>query len=393
MAKVKVKVKQNNAKKAAPQKKADKTLTTQISYPKMTDKRLTQIYSQMEDLKLDAVVVTHRPNIRYLTNFSGSFAAFFILKDSLHFVTDDRYEEQIKTELYPLPNLQTYISRDPWQTAVDKKIIKGVKFLGFEADRMPYSEAVNNRNIIRPVKFKPEDMLVERYTQPKAPEELAFIQKAAEISEKVFTKILKMIKPGVTERDIAIEISYIGRKLGSEGDPFDIIVVSGPRGSLIHGKPSDRQIKKNDIIILDFGCIVSGFRSDITRTVSVGKPSKEQKDIYKLLKEAQKAAIDFVRPGMNGKNLDKAARSLIEKAGYGKFFQHSLGHGIGIETHEMPIITFRKSDQIVPEDVVLAIEPGIYLPGKYGMRVEDMIVVTRNGGKNITNSPDELVVI
>lgn len=362
-------------------------------YPEIADRRLHQLSYQMEDLKVDAIVVTYLPNIRYLTNFSGSNATMFILKDSMHFFTDDRYEEQIKTELYDLPNFHTYITRDPWTTAKNEKIFKGVSTLGFEADRMAYSDAVNFRNLIRPVKFKPATKLVELYTQPKSPEELENIQKAGKMAEQVYEMMLNYIKPGVSEKDIATEISYQSRLLGSEGDPFDIIAVSGARGALVHGKPSDKKIKKGDIVLLDFGCIVNGFCSDITRTISVGKPTKEQKDMYTLLRKAQLEAIKIVRPGMNGKTVDEAARSIIDKAGYGKYFQHSLGHGVGLEVHEMPTITFRMDDQIVPEGVVLAIEPGIYLPDKFGMRVEDNIVVTRNGGEMLTNAPDKLVVI
>lgn len=389
----KIEVKEKAAAKTTDETIKAETIEPTKSYPSITDKRLTQIRFVMSDEKMDGIAVTYLPNIRYLTNFSGSAGTLFIFEDSIHFVTDDRYEEQIKTELYPLPNLKTHINRNPWQYAVDSGLLKNISTLGFEADRVPYSEVVEIRNIIRPVKFKPEPKIVERFTQPKSPEELANIQKACDLSIQVYEKILEIVKPGITEREIASEIAYISRRLGSEGDAFDIIVVSGPRTAMVHGKPSDRKIKKNDVITLDFGCIVNGFRSDITRTFVIGKATKEQRDIYKLLVNAKNAAIEAVAPAMNGKHLDKIARQMIEKAGYGKYFQHSLGHGIGIEVHEMPIITFRKEDQIVPEDVVLAIEPGVYLPDKFGMRVEDDVFVTRHGAKPLTKAPEELVVI
>ncbi len=376
------------ARKAETKKKAEIP-----KYPELVDRRLTQIRFTMEENKIDAIVVTYLPNIRYLTNFSGSAATLFIRQDGMDFVTDDRYEEQIKTELYPLSNLKTHISRDVWEYAVKKKLFKNIGALGFEADRMPYSEAVEIRNKIRPVKFKPTPGEIEPFTMPKSPEELNNIKDACKIAEDVYDKILGMIKPGMTEKEIANEISYLSRQMGSEGEPFDIIVVSGERGSLVHGKPSDKKLKKNEIILVDFGCKVNGFGSDITRTFALGKATKEQQSIYKLLNDAKKAAIEYVRPGMNGKNLDESARSMIEKAGYGKYFQHSLGHGIGLVAHEKPIITFRMADQIVPEDSVLAIEPGIYLPNKFGMRVEDNIHVTRNGGEYLTKAPDELPVL
>lgn len=363
------------------------------TYPKIVDRRLKQLRLTMDEHKVEALVVTYLPNIRYLTNFSGSAATLFIMEDELHFITDDRYEEQIKTELFELPNLSTHISRNVWQYAKDNKILDTIGSLGFEADRMSYSNAVNIRNLVRPIKFKPAPNAVEPFTQPKSPEELVYIQKSCDIAVAVYNQMLEFIKPGMSENEIAIEIAYQTRKLGSEADPFDIIVTSGPRGALVHGKPSDRKIKKNDIVLLDFGCKVNGFCSDITRTIAVGKATKEQKAIYSLLRTAEKAAIEGVRPGMNGKILDAFARDMIIKAGYGDFFQHSLGHGIGLEAHEMPTITFRLDDQNVPEDAVLAIEPGIYLPEKFGMRVEDCMQVTKSGGRYLTNAPEELPVI
>ncbi|MFC2131712.1 M24 family metallopeptidase [Bacteroidota bacterium] len=374
-------------------KKAATKTQDEVVYPQIVDTRLEQIRFILEDLKVDALAVTYLPNIRYITNFSGSAGTLFITPEELHFVTDDRYEIQIQDELYNLPNLQTHIARDVWTYLAKKNFLKGVSTMAFEADRMPYSDAVNIRNQVRPLKFKPAPNVVEPFTMPKAPEELAYIEQSAEIALKVYKKMLRYIKPGVTEKEIAIEIAHQTRLLGSEGDAFPIIVVSGARGALIHGQPSDKQIKNNEIVLLDFGCKVHGFSSDITRTFAVGKATREQMKIYKILYRAKEEAIANVRPGMNGKTLDGYARNIINKEGYGEYFQHSLGHGLGLETHEKPTVTFRMDDQIVPENCVLAIEPGIYLPNKFGMRIEDNILVTRNGGRHITKAPKELLVI
>ncbi len=384
-------------KTTAPESKAatkkEDITTSKKGYPKMAERRLEQLRFTLEDIRVDGLVITNIANIRYITNFSGSSAIVIILKDSIHFFTDDRYEEQVKTELYPLPNLHIHITRDVWETAKKNKVFKNVNSLAFEADSLPYGEAVEIRNRIRPVKFKPSPDEIERFTRPKAPEELENIKKACKMAEDVYNKILDFIQPGMTEKELATEIAHQSRLHGSEGDAFPIIAVSGPRAALVHGQPSDKKIKKNEIILLDFGCVVNGFRSDITRTFVIGKATKEQKDIYKMLRQAQKAACSQVRPGMNGKHLDAVARDIVKKAGFGDNFQHSLGHGLGIITHEKPIITFRKSDQIIPDECVLAIEPGVYLPGKFGIRVEDDIFVTKNGGKYLTNAPEELPVI
>lgn len=379
--------------KKTKQEEAVVEIEPQQLYPKMADTRLEQLRFILEDNKSDAMFVSYLPNIRYITNFSGSSAYLFITKDELHFITDDRYEEQIKEELYPLPGLHTYISRDVWRVAKDKHILKNITTLAFESDRIYYSDAVSIRNLIRPIKFKPVSNLVERFTIPKSPEELEFIQKACDLAVETYNLVLPLIKPGVGENEIALEIAYQSRKLGSEADPFDIIVTSGARGAIVHGAPTAKKLRNGDIVILDFGCKVHGFCSDITRTIAVGRATKEQKQLYKIIHKAKEAAINIVRPGMNGKTLDKSARSIIEKEGFGKFFQHSLGHGIGLESHEMPLITFRMDDQIVPEFSVIAIEPGVYLPDKYGMRIEDMVYITRYGPKMLTKAPEDLPVI
>nr|HPI20145.1 aminopeptidase P family N-terminal domain-containing protein [Candidatus Kapabacteria bacterium] len=175
-------------------------------YPKIVDTRLRQLYYAIEDSKSEALVITHVPHVRYLTNFSGSAATLFVTEDELHFVTDDRYEEQIKDELFPLPNLKTHISRDPWELISENKILKNITTIAFEADQLYYSDAILIRNQIRPVKFKPVAKMVEPFTIPKSPEELANIEKAAEIAVQVYEKILTIIKPGMTEKDIDTEI-------------------------------------------------------------------------------------------------------------------------------------------------------------------------------------------
>jgi len=373
-------------------KTTDESVISQ-DYPSIIDTRLAQLRFTMEELKVDAIAITYVPNIRYLTNFSGSAATMFVTLEDIHFITDDRYEEQIKDELFTLPNMKTHISRDAWQLLIDKKEITKISHLAFEADKIPYSDAVEIRNRLRPIKFKPAPDSVEKFTIPKSPEEQMMIQKSCDISVKVYEDVLNLIKPGISEKEIELEISYQTRKLGSEGDPFPIIVVSGSRSALPHGTATDRKIKKGDVVLLDFGCVINGFVSDISRTVVVGKATKEQKDMYKLLIQAKEEAIKTVCPSMNGKTLDEAARSIIRDAGFGDYFKHSLGHGIGLVAHEKPIITFRKDDQIIPENAVIAIEPGIYIPDKYGMRVEDDVLVTRSGGKHFTKAPEELVVL
>lgn len=369
--------------------------TPKTTYPEKINFRLSQIYFHLYNEKVEGIYISYLPNIKYLTGFTGSQADLFIFKDSIHFFTDDRYEEQIKTELYPLPNLTTHITRDLWQTVNQIGLLESVDAIAFESDRVSYYDAVEFRNYIRPCKFKPAPNLVEPFTTSKAAEEIDYIKQACKIAEEVYEDILKFIQPGMTEKEIANEISYLGRKKGAEGESFDIIVTSGYRGAIIHGQPSDKKIRKGDIVLMDFGFKIKGFSSDISRTICVGaKPTREQKHLYSVLREAEQKAIDAVLPGMNGKTLDAIVRKVINEAGYENIaYQHSLGHGIGIVTHEKPFLTFRRDDQIVPDDSVLAIEPGAYIPDKYGMRVEDNIYVTKNGAIMLTTAPLELPYI
>jgi Xaa-Pro aminopeptidase len=374
-------------------KKITSVVETKPKYPKIIDRRLQQLRFQLEEQKAEFICVSFLPNIRYLTNFSGSSALIFVSLEEIHFITDDRYEEQIKDELYPLPNLITHITRDPWNYLVEKNLLNDVQSIAFEADYMPYAVAVEIRNIIRPVKFKPATNLVSRFTQPKDIDELKYLRKSLELTEQVYQYMLEFIKPGMSEIEIAIELSYQCRKAGSEGEPTEIVVVSGNRGSLVFGNPSDRKVKKNELIILDFGCRINGFGTDISRTIALGRVTKEQKQMYDVLRTAQKAAIKEVRPGMNGKHLDSIARNIIAKEGYGDYFKHTVGHGIGLQAVESPIISNYLEDQIVPEDAIVGIEPGIYVPDKFGMRVEEVMLVTPNGGEVILAAPDEIAVI
>jgi len=363
------------------------------SYPELINRRLQQTRFTIEDEKLDALVISHIPNVRYLTNFSGVSAFLFVTQDELHFVTDDRYELQVQRELYKLPNMKIHITRDVWQYLADTKFLGKISSLGFEADRMPYSDAVEVRNVIRPMKFKPAPNSFEPFTMPKDKDELIFIEKAANIALDTFKYITDFMKPGMTEVEIENEIAYYARKIGSEGVPFHIVFSSGINTAYPHLKATEKKIKKNEIIMVDFGCTYNGFAAGITRTLVIGKATKEQKAIYSMIYKAQQAAFKNLRPGMNGKILDGFAREIIEKEGYGDYFKTNLGHGVGISYNEKPIISFREDSQMVPEGCVLAIEPGVYIPEKFGIRIKDNVVVSRNGTKHITESPKEIIQI
>jgi len=362
--------------------------------PAFVNERLARIHFILEDSKTEAIIITDVNNIRYLTGFSGSAASLVVFPDKLHFITDDRYEEQIDGDLYDIPNLETHITRDVWGYLKSNGILKDVKSILFEADKMPYAVAVETRNIIRPIKFKPTESTIDLYMVPKDTLEIDSIREACAMAERVYEKALGKIKSGITETELAAEIAYISRLEGSEGEPFPIIVLSGSRTSLPHGRPSsDKKIKKNELVLFDFGCKVNGFGSDITRTVCYGKPTKEMTSTYGTLVKAQSAAIETMRPFMKGKLLDEKVREILNEAKLEDYYKHSLGHGIGLSAHERPILSIRRDDENIPDKCVLAIEPGVYYPGKWGMRVEDNVYLTVNGAERFTNAPSELPVI
>lgn len=360
--------------------------------PEIIERRLMQLEHEKEDNKVDGLVISHVPHVRYMTNFSGSNAFLFILPDKTYFVTDERYKDDLD-DLYPLPNLEVRITRDPWTYMPEQGLLDSVKSIGFEADRLPYAETVEIRNKMRPIKFKPLTNMLDRYVQPKSEGELGNIKKACEILIKTYEDSLEYIKPGMTEKDLAIELSYNLMKNGSEGDPFPIIVGAGPHGAHVHGKPGDRKLRKTEILLIDIGARYNGFVAGITRTIGIGKVPKEQKDIYKVIKAAQKKAIDNILPGMKASYIDELARKVIRDAGYGEYFEHPLGHGFGLTNDEKPLIYHTEDEQMIPLDSVLAIEPGIYIPGKFGMRIEDNVLVTQDECVRLTDSPEELVVL
>lgn len=355
------------------------------------NQRVSSIRLLMKQQAIEALLITHLPHIKYLSNFSGSNATVLITAKSVFFFTDDRYAEQIKTELYQVRGLKTFVKRDVWGTIQQKQLLKGCSTLGFDSTKTTVAAHAGIQKAIKPTKLKKVVGLVETVVVPKFEHEVANIRKAASITAKVYDYVLGFVKPGMREIDVAAEISYQGRKLGSEGDAFEIIFVAGDHSAFVHGRASERKIKKGDVITLDFGCKVNGFNSDQTRTFSVGKVSTEIKQCFNVVSEAFHRALDAVKPGMTGAELDAVARNVIKKAGYGEFFSHSLGHGLGIEVHEAPGISAANTKGLIPLNSVITIEPGIYIPGKFGMRLEDDVHVTEHGPVGLNSSPRELI--
>ncbi len=334
-----------------------------------------------------AVLLTSPYNMRYFSDFSGGEGAVLFAFDKKFLFTDSRYIEQAGRETadFLLTETNDYLGsacKILNENGCRKVFVEDNEISARDYDRI--SKALENCEII----FGSEKINTLRMV--KTDKELEKIKKAEEIGSKAFEYILDFIKPDVREKDIALEIEYFMKKNGADGIAFDTIAISGKRTSLPHGTPSDKKIQKGDFVTMDFGCTVDGYCSDMTRTVVVGKPDAEQKKIYNVVRTAQQIGLDTIRQGIRGCDADKEAREYIEKCGFGQYFRHSLGHGVGLLVHELPNLS-PKSEIVLRENMVVSCEPGIYIPDFGGVRIEDLAVVKEDGCENLTRVTKELI--
>ena len=352
--------------------------------------RLVRLRESLRQSKLDAILVFSLPNIRYLTGFTGSHALLVVRQRSAVFLTDGRYAAQGRIEVQGCRRL---VAPSSLLEAVSQNgLLAGCRQVGFESQHVTYAVYRELRRRFPGLRLRPTSDFVEQIALAKDPRELALISRAVRLTDSVFQEILQMIRPGIREMEIAAEISYLQRTRGAEKDAFDPIVASGERGAMPHARASGRRIKRGDLVTLDFGCTVGGYSSDLTRTVAIGSVSKRKREAYELVRAAQEEAIQAARAGMWARELDRIAREKIRKAGYGKFFTHSLGLGLGLHVHERPRVSSLSRDRLVIGSVI-TVEPGIYLPGEFGLRIEDDVAITRDGCRVLTTAPKELVVL
>jgi Xaa-Pro aminopeptidase len=356
----------------------------------MRQTRLRRLRALLDREGLDAMVISALENIRYLTGFTGSHALCVITARSAHLLSDPRYRDQIAHEVRGFRR-HIVVGELPFALA-GLSILRPSWAAGFESGTVTYSSYRLFRKSLPRVHFVPTHGLVESLQAVKTNDEVERIQRAARISDQVFEEILTILRPGVTERDIAADISFRQRRAGGEGDAFEAIVAGGERGALPHARASNRKLRRGDMVTLDFGCIVGGYRSDLTRTVSIGRPSPEFRWIYDVVLQANQEALAAVRSGMAARDLDSVARGVFHRAGYGKWFHHSLGHGLGLRVHERPRISPLSRD-VLTEGNVVTIEPGVYLPGKGGVRIEDDVLIRAHGMSLITHAPKELLIL
>jgi Xaa-Pro aminopeptidase len=338
----------------------------------------------------DAALIISPVNRRYFTRFDSSDGFLIVSEKGSVFFTDGRYIEAAQKTVTVCDCVEAV---KPYEQIREYFNKIGAKRIAVEGSKLTVAQYERLKERLPEFEFfadKTLDLGLDGLRRVKTAKELEFIKAAQKTAEDAFQHILTVIKEGVTERELALELDFYMLKAGAEELSFKTIAVSGANSSMPHGVPSDKKLQKGDMITLDFGAVCEGYHSDMTRTVVLGKANSEQKKVYNTVLKAQNECLSMLRAGVKCSDADKAARSVIEKAGYGDFFSHSTGHGVGLEIHEEPRLSSLVNDVLKSGNVV-TVEPGIYIPGKFGVRIEDMAYITDDGIINLTSSPKELI--
>ncbi|SER16282.1 Xaa-Pro aminopeptidase [Gracilibacillus ureilyticus] len=351
--------------------------------------RIDQLRELLIEEKIEAMLVTSSVNRRYITGFTGTAGAALITMDKAYFITDFRYTQQAQEQVKGFTIIE---HKEPIPNVVGSIVKENqIQSVGFEKSTLSY-EGYEQFQAKIDTDFIPTGPIIEKIRLIKTEDEINILKEACNIVDRTFEHILNYIKPGVKEIDVANELEFHMRKLGAQSSSFDIIVASGFRSALPHGVASSKEIKAGELVTMDFGALYQGYCSDITRTVAVGEISEELHTIYDVVLEAQKRGVAGIKPGMSAKEADALTRDYIKSKGYGEYFGHSTGHGLGLEVHESPGLSFR-SDEVLRQGMVVTVEPGIYVPETGGCRIEDDIFITENGNERLTHAPKELITI
>lgn len=352
--------------------------------------RIQKLLRLMREESLDAVLVTSPANRRYFSGFTGSAGCLFITPDEFFLFTDSRYTLQAGNEA------KDFTVIDPGRklfAEIAQIVQRGNAVnVGFEDREVTVSDYHKMTSEVSEAAWISLGDRLSRIRRVKDGDELKRIAIAEEIGDRAFTYAIERMKVGMSEKEAAFLLETSMRQDGASGLSFDTIVASGARGALPHGAPTDKLLQKGDAVVMDFGCIYEGYCSDMTRTVVMEEASDEFRTVYSILLQAQRYALQAAGPGVAAKELDAAARNTLDTFGYAKYFGHGLGHGVGIEIHEGPTASPASSDMLAP-GMTVTVEPGVYLPDKFGIRIEDLIVIGEKGYQNLTKSPKELLVL
>ncbi len=356
--------------------------------------RRERLAVRLTELQIDALVVTRLPNVRYLTGFTGSNAQAVVAREGAIFLTDGRYDAQSSHEV---PDLERRIYLDERSEHLARACRDlGVGRTGFEREGLTYGEWQRLAEAAAPVELVPTGDAVETLRCLKDADEIAWISRAQESADVAFEQVVLGggLREGMTERELALDLELAMRAAGADDRGFDTIVAFGEQSAEPHHDPSERALRRGDVVKVDFGALAGGYHSDMTRTVSFGEPPARLREIRDVVAAAQQAGIDTVRGGAALRDVDRAARSVVEEAGLGERFAHGLGHGVGLEIHEIPFLRWDSPlGDVLGEGTLVTIEPGVYVPGLGGVRIEDMVEVTADGGRVLARSARDLVVL
>ena len=354
--------------------------------------RFSKIAAQLDAYGLDAMMITSWPNRLYATQFRSSAGMAIVTKNESYFFTDTRYIEAAKKTITDA--VIRINTNDVSLTDLANEAIKAhhIQKLGFEDQYATVSEYNDWQKKLACKELVPATELLTELRKVKDEEEVKCLIAAQRIAEKALKDVLEFIKPGRTEKEISAYLQYRMLSHGAEKMSFEPIVVSGANSSMPHGVPSDKKVEDGDFVTMDFGCVYGGYCSDMTRTVAVGHVTEEMEKVYYTVLEAQKAGIAAARAGVTGKSVHEAAAKVIADAGYGEYFGHGFGHSLGVEIHENPRFSLA-NDKPVPAGAAMSAEPGIYIPGKFGVRIEDVIIIREDGCMDIMEAPHELIIL
>ncbi len=351
---------------------------------------IEKIAAKLADFGLDAMMITSESGERYALGFHGE-GLLLVTREGAQYTTDGRYIEAAREQVDGAEVLLTTPDKGHMAFAREYIEAKQLHNVGFESGAVTvdghkkYAQAL-------PCVLTPAQDLLDGLRASKDEGELALMRRAQEITDEAFKAILNFIRPGMTEREIAARLVYELLSRGGEKVSFDPIVAAGPNGSRPHAVPGDQLVDAGMFITMDFGCKVGGYCSDMTRTVALGQPTEEMEAVYNAVLAAQKAGINAARAGVTGQEIDGAARKVLQEAGYGEYFSHGFGHSLGVDIHEAPSASSRET-RPMPAGAVISAEPGVYLPGKFGVRIEDVLILNETGCEDITRSPKDLIVL
>lgn len=354
-------------------------------------RRVELLRKKLTEKNVEAMLVTQPENRRYLSGFTGSAGFLLVSLEKLFLLTDFRYLEQATQEC---PGWFVYeVKRSAFEALAELSLQLNINSLAFEDEHLTYKQFSElQEKLPRKVKVLPLPGLVEELRMVKGAQEIENLSKAADLADRAFEHILNFVLPGAKEKDIAFELEFFMRRQGAAKISFDTIVASGSRGAMPHGIASEKTFKFGELVTFDFGCEYKGYFSDLTRTVSLGPPDREQEKIYAIVLEAQEAGLSYLKAGLKASEVDGVVREAISKRGYLEYFRHSTGHGVGLNVHEAPRLS-RNDSTILRPGMIVTVEPGIYIPGWGGIRIEDMAVVLEQGCRRLTQAPKDKLIV